>query len=215
MREQLEVTCMTHTRIPTAEGAFELYLYHNNLDEKEHLALVLGDVKGDDAVLARVHSECLTGEVMGSLRCDCGEQLVRARQMIAAEGRGVIVYMRQEGRGIGLLEKLRAYNLQDQGHDTVDANLLLGHEADERDYSVAAGIFADLGVQSVRLLTNNPAKIEELEALGVRVKERVALHVETLTDDTRNYLFTKVTRMAHMLDLDHLSVSSMNGTHAG
>ena len=160
-------------RIPTEVGEFRLCYYQNNLDEKEHLAVVLGDVYGRSDVLVRIHSECFTGDVLGSLRCDCGPQLERAMQMIAAEGAGIILYLRQEGRGIGLLDKLRAYNLQDEGYDTVDANLMLGHQPDARNYHVAALILQDLQVQSLRLLTNNPAKMEELQMLGLLVTERV------------------------------------------
>jgi len=177
-----------------------LNLYHNNRDTKEHLAMVLGDVRGKSNVLVRLHSECFTGDVMGSRRCDCGEQLHQALQQIALEGEGVLVYLRQEGRGIGLLNKLRAYNLQDEGYDTVDANLMLGHQADERDYTVAARILEDLGIKSVRLLTNNPHKIETLRDLGIAVTERVPVE-PTIYADNAQYLFTKVTRMNHMLDL--------------
>ena len=187
-------------RIPTDEGEFYLYHYTNDYDGKEHLALVHGDVTGAAALPVRVHSECFTGDVLGSRRCDCGDQLHRAMRMIAAEGRGVIVYLRQEGRGIGLSAKLRAYNLQDEGYDTVEANLLLGHGADERDYWAAAAILADLEVRSIQLLTNNPAKIEQLRALGVDVTGRVGV-VPEVHDDNRDYLATKVQRMRHMLEL--------------
>lgn len=192
---------MTCTRLPTDSGVFELYYYRNNNDDKEHLALVLGDVAGQENVLVRVHSECFTGDVLGSLRCDCGEQLHQAMEAIAVKGAGVIVYLRQEGRGIGLLEKLRAYNLQDEGYDTVDANLMLGHQADSREYTVAALILQDLGVQSVRLLTNNPDKIEKLEALGIAVTRRMALR-PTVQAENVDYLRTKVDRMRHLLELD-------------
>jgi 3,4-dihydroxy 2-butanone 4-phosphate synthase/GTP cyclohydrolase II len=191
---------MVSARIPTDDAEFHLYLFHNNHDDKEHLAVVLGEVSGKSDVLVRLHSECFTGDVLGSRRCDCGEQLHFAMQQIAAEGGGVLVYLRQEGRGIGLLDKLRAYNLQDEGYDTVEANLLLGHQADERDYTVAAHILDDLGVQSVRLLTNNPLKIDTLRELGISVAERVPVE-PTVYDENAHYLFTKVTRMNHMLNL--------------
>ncbi len=197
---KLKVKRMASARIPTQMGEFQLILYTNNQDNKEHLALVMGDIEGKDDVLVRVHSECYTGDVLGSLRCDCGEQLHRAMQTIALEGQGVILYLRQEGRGIGLLDKLRAYNLQDQGYDTVEANLALGHQADERDYTVAARMLEDLDVRSIRLLTNNPSKIENLSDLGVVVKERIPVE-STITADNAFYLFTKVQRMDHLLDL--------------
>jgi len=203
------------SRIPTIHGEFYLVLYTNNLDKKEHLSLVMGDVQGQEDVLVRVHSECFTGDVLGSRRCDCGEQLHYAMQSIAAAGSGVVVYLRQEGRGIGLLDKLRAYNLQDQGYDTVEANLLLGHQADERDYTMAAGILADLGVQSIRLLTNNPVKINRLQELGVQVTERVPVE-STVNADNYQYLFTKAQRMHHLLDLAAPSLPSeprKNGSH--
>ena len=201
--EPLNVQKMVSARIPTDEAEFHLHLYHNNHDDKEHLALVLGDVRGKPDVLVRLHSECFTGDVLGSRRCDCGEQLNFAMQQIAAEGEGVLVYLRQEGRGIGLLDKLRAYNLQDEGYDTVEANLLLGHQADERDYTVAALILDDLGVQSVRLLTNNPDKIDTLQDLGISVTERLPVQ-PTVYAENANYLFTKITRMNHMLNLGFL-----------
>ncbi len=201
---KVKVQRMVCARIPTQEGTFQLCLYHNNKDQKEHLALVVGDVAGE-GVLVRIHSECFTGDVLGSRRCDCGEQLHLAMQHIAEEGRGVVVYLRQEGRGIGLLEKLKAYNLQDQGYDTVEANLALGHQADEREYDVGVAILRDLGVQSVRLLTNNPKKIESLEALGMPVVERVPV-VATIHDDNRAYLETKARRMHHLLDMGSLTL---------
>ncbi|MEJ2598930.1 MAG: GTP cyclohydrolase II [Anaerolineales bacterium] len=202
------------TRIPTELGEFQLMLYANDRDGKEHLALVQGEVADRSNVLVRVHSECFTGDVLGSQRCDCGEQLQRSLQKIAEHRRGVLIYLRQEGRGIGLLDKLRAYNLQDQGYDTVEANLLLGHQADERDYSVAACILEDLRVCSVRLLTNNPEKIQHLKKLGVDVSERIPLE-GTVNAENADYLRTKAQRMHHMLSLGSLPVtiaSRRNGT---
>ncbi len=193
-------------RIPTAEGEFQLCYYTSNQDDKNHLALIIGAVEGAADVLVRVHSECFTGDVLGSRRCDCGEQLHLAMHLIAAAGQGVIIYLRQEGRGIGLLDKLRAYNLQDEGYDTVDANLILGHQADARDYTVAARILEDLGIRSVRLLTNNPDKIEALQRLGVAVTARVPLE-GTAHAENIEYLRTKAIRMHHLLNLDSLSIS--------
>jgi 3,4-dihydroxy 2-butanone 4-phosphate synthase/GTP cyclohydrolase II len=186
------------SRLPTHYGEFELHLYSDHLDDKEHLALVLGNIEGDKPVLTRVHSECLTGESLGSLRCDCGEQLELSLQMIADAGRGVLVYLRQEGRGIGLRDKLRAYNLQDEGLDTVDANLALGHQADDRDYDLAAWILKDLGVTRISLLTNNPNKIEELQRLGITVVERLPLQGAVNPENAR-YLSTKAVRMQHLI----------------
>ncbi|MEZ4865716.1 MAG: GTP cyclohydrolase II [Caldilineaceae bacterium] len=204
------------TRLPTAEGHFQLLHYQNDQDEKEHLALVMGDVWHQHDVLVRVHSECFTGDVLGSQRCDCGEQLHAAMAMIAAEGQGVIVYLRQEGRGIGLQKKLQAYNLQDQGHDTVDANLLLGHQADERTYWAAAGILRDLGIRSLRLLTNNPDKMGQLREAGLVITARVPIEAPVHAEN-RAYLMTKVQRMHHLL---HLPVNGtandvVNGTANG
>ncbi len=200
---------MACARIPTDLGEHQLCLYTTNQDDKEHLAVVIGDVRDQSDVLVRVHSECFTGDVLGSRRCDCGEQLQRSLEMIAAAGAGVVIYLRQEGRGIGLLDKLRAYNLQDQGYDTVDANLALGHQADERDYSVAAHILEDLGVRSIRLLTNNPGKISSLKKLGVPVSERVPLQ-STVNAENAQYLFTKALRMNHLLDMEAFAVGVMN-----
>ncbi len=194
-----QIQRMASARIPTPVGEFQLSLYANNQDSKEHLALVMGEVCQQAEVLTRLHSECFTGDVLGSLRCDCGEQLELAMQKIAEAGQGVVVYLRQEGRGIGLLSKLRAYNLQDDGYDTVDANLLLGHRADERDYTPAGCILRDLGVRSVRLMTNNPTKLEALQALGVPVTERVPL-LPTVQPYNQLYLDTKARRMHHWLD---------------
>lgn len=200
---ELTVSRQVCARIPTRHGEFDLCLYTSSADEHAHLALIMGEVEGAKDLLVRVHSECFTGDVLGSQRCDCGEQLELAMEMIAREGRGVVLYLRQEGRGIGLLDKLRAYNLQDQGYDTVDANLALGHEADERDYTVAARILDDLQVRSIRLMTNNPAKIDSLLALGIEVAGRVPVQARA---NARNagYLLTKASRMQHLLDVDRL-----------
>ena len=201
------ITRTVCARIPTAAGQFQLCHYANEIDQEDHLALVMGDVADQEDVLVRVHSECFTGDVLGSMRCDCGEQLQRAMEMIAKEGRGVIIYLRQEGRGIGLEAKLQAYNLQDQGYDTVEANVLLGHQADEREYWAAAGILDDLSIKSIRLLTNNPTKIESLTALGVRVNERIGLQ-PSINDENAFYLDTKVRRMRHMLALPEAEAST-------
>jgi GTP cyclohydrolase II len=190
----------TCARIPTAFGTFQLCHYIDQRDGKEHLALVMGEVDSQEPILVRVHSECFTGDVLGSQRCDCGEQLQNAMRLIGERGRGVILYLRQEGRGIGLAEKLKAYNLQDQGYDTVDANLLLGHAADSREYSAAALMLHDLGVGPIQLLTNNPDKVTGLQELGVAVVEQIPI-TGTLTADNVAYLTTKVQRMHHLLAL--------------
>lgn len=195
-----EIRQITSARIPTKDGEFRLVLYENSLDDKDHLALIYGDISSDTDVLVRIHSECFTGDVLGSLRCDCGEQLNTSMRIIAEHGAGVILYLRQEGRGIGLRSKLQAYNLQDEGYDTVEANLALGHDADERDYTIGALILEDLGIDSARLLTNNPEKIESLEAFEITVAERVPLQPHLNRHNTA-YLRTKVERMRHMLEL--------------
>ncbi|MDG2141559.1 MAG: GTP cyclohydrolase II [Gammaproteobacteria bacterium] len=200
---KLTVTRKVRTRIPTDYGDFQLCYYSNTQDKKEHLALFMGELSNTEPVLARIHSECFTGDVLGSRRCDCGEQLDRSLSVISQAGSGVLVYLRQEGRGIGLLEKLRAYNLQDGGLDTVDANLELGHEADARDYSLAALILRDLGVESVQLITNNPVKIEALEKSGIDVTERVSLDIAA-NPDNASYLRTKAQRMNHILKIKTL-----------
>lgn len=197
------LSCLTATasaRVPTAEGEFRLHLYDGPADGKEHLALVCGDVAGHENVLVRIHSECFTGDLLGSRRCDCGEQLHLAMHLIARKGRGVLIYLRQEGRGIGLAQKLRAYDLQDAGADTLDANLLLGHQADEREYGLAAAILQDLGVASVQLATNNPSKIEELCRHGINVTGRVPLQPAP-DPENLDYLRTKMERMRHLLSL--------------
>lgn len=200
MTSDWHVTRQAQARLPNAFGTFQLALYTTNQDDKEHLAIFMGEARGAN-VLTRIHSECFTGDVLGSRRCDCGEQLESALRLIAAEGRGVVVYLRQEGRGIGLRDKLRAYNLQDQGYDTIDANLALGHQADARDYTVAVRILHDLGVTSVRLMTNNPAKLHSLAVLGMPVTERVPLQT-TVYPDNEAYLRTKARRLSHWLHLN-------------
>lgn len=205
----LQVTREVKTRIPTEYGDFNLSYYSNSLDDKEHLAFVCGDIAGKEKVLVRVHSECFTGDLLGSKRCDCGEQLQRSIQMIAQEGSGAVIYLRQEGRGIGLLEKLRAYNLQDEGYDTVDANLVLGHEVDPRDYSIAAAILKDLEVTSIRLITNNPFKIERLINLGIDVRERV-VQTPTINEENKSYLQTKIDRMNHLFHMPDAILESQS-----
>lgn len=195
---KLTLTNTVHTRLPTQHGDFVLHCYQTNQDEKEHLALVKGSVFEQENVPVRVHSECLTGDVFGSRRCDCGEQLSSAMQFIEREGCGIVLYLRQEGRGIGLFEKLKAYNLQDEGLDTVDANLALGHLADEREYDIAALILNTLNVRSIKLLTNNPAKILALQNLGINVVSRLPLEIAANNDNV-DYLHTKVIKMAHLL----------------
>lgn len=191
---------LVRARLPIRHGQFTLHCYRSALDHRDHVALVKGDVRDAADVLVRVHSECLTGDVFGSTRCDCGEQLALALDRIGSAECGVLIYLRQEGRGIGLIQKLRAYNLQDEGLDTVEANLRLGHGADERDYVVAALMLQDLGVRSVRLLTNNPRKIEDLERDGVVVSERVPIEIPHHRENLR-YLQTKADKMSHLLSL--------------
>ena len=184
--------------MPTKYGAFSAHGYRSVIDGQQHVALVCGDVDGAKDVLVRVHSECLTGDVFGSFRCDCGEQLDRAMSQIAQEGTGVLLYLAQEGRGIGLLNKLRAYELQEQGYDTVDANVHLGFPVDSRDYSVGYQILADLGLTSIRVLTNNPRKLEGLEGYGLTVTEQLPIEAEPNTFNAE-YLRTKRERMGHIL----------------
>ncbi len=185
-------------KLPTKYGDFTLYGYQNELDDKVHLALVMGDLGTEEPVLTRVHSECLTGDVLFSARCDCGDQLEFAMRQIAEEGRGVIVYLRQEGRGIGLVNKLRAYELQDDGADTVEANESLGFAADQRDYGIGAQILNDLGVSKLRIMTNNPRKFVGLSGYGLEIVERVPIEVPP-TGTTRRYLETKKTKLGHDL----------------
>ncbi len=193
---------------PSAFGEFTVYGYRNTLDGQEHIAFVKGDVENQEDVLIRVHSECLTGDVFASLRCDCGPQLEAAMAMIAKEERGVLIYLRQEGRGIGLLNKIKAYALQDTGQDTVQANESLGFKPDLRDYGVGAQMLADLGLTSVRLITNNPRKIVGLEGYGLIVKDRVTLP-PACNSHNLGYLLTKKEKMGHWLE--NLEASSVNG----
>jgi 3,4-dihydroxy 2-butanone 4-phosphate synthase/GTP cyclohydrolase II len=195
-----QVGRVVETRLPNAHGEWRALGYQDSVDGTEHIALVYGDLGDGQDVLARVHSECLTGDVLGSRRCDCGVQLEAAMTAVAAEGRGVVCYLRgHEGRGIGLLSKLRAYQLQDGGADTVDANLELGLPADARDYSIGAQILADAGVRSVRLLTNNPAKVAGLTACGIEVRSMVPLPVAPTPENLR-YLTAKRDRLGHRID---------------
>ncbi len=191
--EQIEVV-----KLPTDYGEFDLHLYRSKTDGQHHLALVRGDVAGEERVLVRVHSECLTGDVFGSQRCDCGSQLHQAMRQVADAGRGVIVYMRQEGRGIGLPAKIKAYKLQEQGYDTVEANKKLGYDMDLREYGLGAQILVDLGLRKIRLLTNNPKKIVGLEGYGLEIVEQVPIRVKPNQHNAR-YLKTKREKMGHLL----------------
>ncbi len=188
-------------KMPTKYGNFLAYGYVNRLNGEHHVALVKGEIGAGDEVLCRVHSECLTGDAFGSLRCDCGQQLAAAMSQIEREGRGVLLYMRQEGRGIGLINKLRAYELQEAGMDTLEANLALGFAADQREYYIGAQILRDLGVHSMRLLTNNPDKVYQLEAFGLEILERLPLQMEATAYDLK-YLKTKQARMGHLLQFE-------------
>lgn len=186
-------------KMPTKYGNFVAHGFVNHLNGEHHIALVKGDISDGKDILCRVHSECLTGDAFGSLRCDCGDQFASAMRQIEKEGRGILLYMRQEGRGIGLINKLRAYELQDQGMDTLEANLALGFEADEREYYIGAQILHELGVKSMRLLTNNPDKVYQLSEFGMEITERVPIQVEA-TEYDRFYLQTKKDRMGHLLE---------------
>jgi 3,4-dihydroxy 2-butanone 4-phosphate synthase / GTP cyclohydrolase II len=200
MTTQKLVRKVVETKLPTSYGGdFRLIVYDNDMDDKEHLAFVKGDINGDDPLLVRVHSECLTGDVFGSLRCDCGDQLRAAMAMMDQEGKGVLLYMRQEGRGIGLVNKIRAYRLQDEGKDTVEANEALGFSPDLRDYGVGAQILHDLGVRKMRLITNNPRKIKGLEGYGLSVVDRVPLEISP-TADNIHYLKTKQAKLGHIFE---------------
>jgi len=203
MRHEKLVSVVAKTKLPTRHGEFQAIAYKSSAEDGEHLALVYGDIHTDEPVLVRVHSECLTGDVLGSQRCDCGEQLDEALKRITREGRGVLIYMRQEGRGIGFHNKLKAYALQDTGMDTVEANICLGFKEDLRDYGTGAQILADLGLHNIILLTNNPRKVVGLEGYGLTVVTTMPIIIEP-NEHNRRYLETKQKKMGHMLKLDNL-----------
>ena len=195
------VECVAKPLLPCRYGTFRAHAYINKLNGKHHVALVKGDIGDGQNVLVRVHSECLTGDTFGSLRCDCGEQLASAMRQVEQEGRGIVLYMRQEGRGIGLINKLKAYELQEEGLDTVQANEALGFAADEREYYIGAQILADLGVKTIRLLTNNPDKMYQLSDFGLEIVERVPIEIKANSYDEK-YLETKKQKMGHMLTMN-------------
>lgn len=198
IKEQV-IFCQSQALLPTKYGDFEIYAYEHEVSGEHHIALVMGEVSEGEPVLCRIHSECLTGDVFGSKKCDCGQQLDAAMKSIADEGRGILIYMRQEGRGIGLVNKIRAYALQDQGHDTIEANLALGFPADLREYYECKQIFDDLGVSQLRLMTNNPLKVESMNKYGLDIVERIPLQMEAFTED-ESYLKTKQEKMHHYLN---------------
>jgi len=201
MQHERLIKRVAEATLPTKYGGeFRIIVYENDVDEMKHIALVKGEIQSEDEVLVRVHSECVTGDLFGSLRCDCGDQLHKAMEMVEKEGKGVIVYMHQEGRGIGLANKIKAYHLQDHGRDTVEANLELGFKNDLRDYGIGAQILVDLGVRKMRLMTNNPKKIVGVEGYGVKVVERVPIEIKPNKDNVR-YLKTKKDKMGHLLEI--------------
>ena len=201
MQNESLIRRVAEASLPSSFGGdFKIIIYENDVDDMQHIALVKGEIHKEDEVLVRVHSECLTGDIFSSARCDCGDQLHRAMEMIGEEGQGVIVYMRQEGRGIGLVNKIKAYALQETGHDTVEANIALGFKADLRDYGIGAQILADLGVHKMRLMTNNPKKIVGLEGYGIEVTKRVPIEIPPNKNNIR-YMTTKKRKMGHILEL--------------
>ncbi|MFQ6114647.1 MAG: bifunctional 3,4-dihydroxy-2-butanone-4-phosphate synthase/GTP cyclohydrolase II, partial [bacterium] len=200
-RTEKLVKRLVTTRFPTKWGEFTLHLYESIIDAYHHLALVKGEIDSTEPTLVRVHSQCLTGDILGSLRCDCGQQLEKAMTAIEKEGKGILLYMRQEGRGIGLVNKIRAYHLQDQGKDTVEANEILGFEPDLRDYGIGAQILVDLGVKKIRLLTNNPKKYVGLKGYGLEIVERIPIEVEP-NEINAKYLQTKRDKLGHLILLD-------------
>jgi 3,4-dihydroxy 2-butanone 4-phosphate synthase/GTP cyclohydrolase II len=198
LRGPARVHRVATAKLPTDYGAFDVHIYENPADRQTHVALVRGDIGNGNGVLARMHSACLTGDVFHSVRCDCGAQLQMAMRRIADEGRGVLVYLNQEGRGIGLANKIRAYTLQDEGYDTVEANERLGFPADSRDYGVGVQIFRDLGVRSIRLLSNNPRKFAGVTGDGLSVSERLPIEIPA-SESSRRYLRTKKEKLGHQL----------------
>ncbi len=200
MQTEKHVHCLAAPVLPTDHGEFRVHAYKSDITGEEHVALVKGEIKEEDEVLVRVHSSCLTGDVFHSSRCDCGDQLERAFELIAHEGKGVILYLLQEGRGIGLINKLRAYELQDQGDDTIEANAKLGFAPDIRDYGTGSQILRDLGVRKIRLMTNNPAKFVAIEGFGLEIVERVPLEIAP-SQTTQKYLETKKKKLGHILEL--------------
>lgn len=199
----MKIDVPSSAKLPTKWGLFDIHVHHEEKTGLDHVALMMGSMDGPDPVLLRVHSECLTGDAFTSLRCDCGPQLDAALSAIAAIGYGCLLYLRQEGRGIGLHAKIQAYHLQDQGADTLDANIMLGHPADGRDYKIAATMLSELGISTVALLTNNPDKVMQLEKHGIEVAEKVPL-IAGIGEENLDYLQTKVHRMGHVIDSSEL-----------